>query len=61
MSEVEDSLAEITDVEQKRQKRLKRNGDVSENSGTTLNAPASASQGCQKEKTEGGRKKQLKR
>ena len=41
ISEVEDRLVEITDVEQKREKDWKQMKKVSENSGTTLKAPAS--------------------
>ena len=41
ISKVEDRLVEITDAEQKREKRLKTMKRVSENSGTTLNASAS--------------------
>ena len=40
-SEFEDKLVEITDVEQKREKRLKKMKSISENSGTTLNVPTS--------------------
>ena len=60
ISEVEDRVVEIMDAEQKREK-LKTN-EVSENSGTMLNAPTSILQGCQKEKRERrGQKKYLKR
>ena len=41
IGEVEDRLEEVTDVEQKREKWLKRNEDTLENSGKTLNVPTS--------------------
>ena len=41
ISEVEGRLVEIMDVEQKREKRLKKMKRLSENSGTMLNTPTS--------------------
>ena len=52
ISEVEDRLGEITDVEQKRERRLKRTEDGLGDSGIALSAPTSILWGCQKEKRE---------
>ena len=59
ISKVEDRLVEITNAEQKREKKMENK--VSENSGTTLNAPTSVLQGCQKEKREEGDTKNIPR
>ena len=62
ISKVEDRLVEIADTEQKREKRLKTDEESLRESGTTLNAPTSVLQGCQKEKRERrGQKKYSKR
>ena len=46
---MEDRLGEITDPEQKRERRLKRTEDGLGDSGTALSAPTSVLRGCQKE------------
>ena len=52
ISEEEDRLVEITDVEQKREKKIEKKWRVSEKSGTKLSTTTPVLQGCQKEKRE---------
>ena len=39
ITEAEDTMVEINETERKKEKRIKRNEDISETSGTRLNAP----------------------
>ena len=52
ISELEDRMVPITAMEQKKQKRMKRNEDSIRDSGTTLNAPTFELYVSQKEKRE---------
>ena len=51
ISEVEDRMVEVNETERGK-KRIKRNGTISETSGTMLNAPTFESYEPQKKKTE---------
>ena len=60
ISKVEDRLVEITEAEQKREKRLKKKMKrVSENSGTTLNAPTSVLRGARRRRAREGDRKNI--
>ena len=62
ISELEDRMVEITDVEQNKEKRKKRNEDNLRDLWTTINAPKLKLQGSQKKKRKrNGLRKSLKR